>query len=132
MKFEIKHKYSGNVLYQIETDTFSLAIEAAIKNNANLRSANLEFANLESANLRFADLRKTIYENRPPLQIQGSQHLLFSLIQKHRIKIGCYDFTFSEWKKKYKKIGKENGYSDKQIEEYRLYIDLAIQLSKLK
>ena len=67
MKFEIKNRLNGNVIFSIETDNWKLAVEAAIKGFADLRSANLHsadlssadlhFANLSSANLRFADLR---------------------------------------------------------------------------
>ena len=56
MKFEIKHRYSGELLFSIETDTWRLAVEAAIKQKANLRYANLSYANLRCANLRYADL----------------------------------------------------------------------------
>ena len=54
----------------------------------------------------------------------------FNICAKGKIKIGCMEYTFAEWKKNFKVIGKEKGYSDKQIEEYKLYIDLAIKLSK--
>jgi uncharacterized protein YjbI with pentapeptide repeats len=56
MKFEIKHRFSNEVLFSIETDSWKLAVEAAIKSKANLRFANLSFANLSSADLSFADL----------------------------------------------------------------------------
>ena len=52
MKFEIKHKLTGNIIFSMETKTFRLCIEAAIKT-----SANLSYANLRSADLRYADLR---------------------------------------------------------------------------
>jgi uncharacterized protein YjbI with pentapeptide repeats len=61
LKFEIKNRWSGSVIFSIETDSFKLALEAAIKSGADVRaadcagqdlsSANLESANLESANL---------------------------------------------------------------------------------
>jgi uncharacterized protein YjbI with pentapeptide repeats len=57
MLFEIKHKLSGKVLFSLETKSFKLCIEAAIKSSANLRSANLRSANLRSADLSSADLR---------------------------------------------------------------------------
>ena len=56
MKFEIKHRVSGAILFSIETDSWKLAIEAAIKGYADLRYANLRSADLRYANLRYADL----------------------------------------------------------------------------
>ena len=58
MKFEIKNRFTGELIFSIETDTWRLAVEAAIKNNADLSSADLRSADLRYANLRFikADL----------------------------------------------------------------------------
>lgn len=41
------------------------------------------------------------------------------------------EFSFGEWKSNFESVGKSEGYSDKQIKEYELYIDLAISLSKI-
>lgn len=51
---------------------------------------------------------------------------------KTKLSIGCNDFTLAYWKKEYKNIGKANNYTEAEIKEYGLYIDLAIKLSKLK
>ena len=56
MKFEIKNRFSGTLLFSIETETWKLAVEAAVKASADLRSANLSSANLSSADLRSANL----------------------------------------------------------------------------
>jgi hypothetical protein len=56
MKFEIKSWMNGSVLFSIETDSWKLAVEAAVKAKADLSSANLSSANLRSANLSSADL----------------------------------------------------------------------------
>jgi len=65
-----------------------------------------------------------------PLQIQGSKHFI-NECKIGFLKIGCIEYSFKEWKANFKNIGAENGYSEKQIKEYGLYIDLAIELSKL-
>lgn len=56
-----------------------------------------------------------------PLYIQGSKHALTNCAYGQII-IGCQVHSFSEWKKLYKKIGKENGYTAEQIKEYGLHI----------
>ena len=56
MKFEIKNRFDGSLIFSVETDTWKLAVEAAIKSKADLRYANLLSANLRSADLRLADL----------------------------------------------------------------------------
>ena len=51
MKFEIKHRFNGSVLFTIETETIRLALEAAVKSGADLGGANLRGANLRGAYL---------------------------------------------------------------------------------
>jgi len=56
MIFEIKHRWSGDLLFTIETTSWKLAVEAAIRSKANLSKANLSKADLSEANLSEADL----------------------------------------------------------------------------
>ena len=56
MKFEIESRIDGKILFSLETTSFKLCIEAAVKSSANLSSADLSYANLSSANLSSADL----------------------------------------------------------------------------
>jgi hypothetical protein len=56
MKFEIKHRFGGSVLFSLETESIKLCVEAAVKSGANLRGANLGGANLDGAYLRGAYL----------------------------------------------------------------------------
>ena len=56
MLFEIKHRFSNEILFSIETDSWRLAVEAAVKSYADLSYADLSYADLSSANLSYADL----------------------------------------------------------------------------
>jgi len=56
MLFEIKSWLTGGVLFKIETDSWKLAVEAAVKSGANLSGADLSGANLSGADLSGADL----------------------------------------------------------------------------
>ncbi len=56
MKFEIKQRFTGAVLFSLECDSFKLCIEAAVKERANLAGADLAGANLAYANLAGAYL----------------------------------------------------------------------------
>ena len=62
-----------------------------------------------------------------PLQIQGSS-LFVNIPNGINIKIGCQEHGVDYWLKNYERIGKIKGYSDEQIAEYKLYIDLAATL----
>jgi hypothetical protein len=61
MLFNIKSKIDGKILFELETSSFELCIEAAVRtyadlSNANLSNANLSYADLSYANLGYANL----------------------------------------------------------------------------
>jgi hypothetical protein len=56
MKFEIKSWLTGGVLFSIETESWKLAVEAAVKSRADLSRADLSRADLSGANLYGANL----------------------------------------------------------------------------
>jgi Pentapeptide repeats (8 copies) len=58
MKFEIKSRLDSSVLFSVETDTWKLAIEAAVKSGADLSGADLSGADLSRADLSGADLSR--------------------------------------------------------------------------
>jgi hypothetical protein len=57
MKFEIKNRFSGLMIYQGEAENLKDLLAVAVKSGANLRDANLWGTNLRGANLRDANLR---------------------------------------------------------------------------
>ena len=57
MKFEIKNRFSGELIISVEAENWRVAVELAIKQNANLSYADLRYANLSSADLSSANLR---------------------------------------------------------------------------
>jgi hypothetical protein len=64
---------------------------------------------------------------KSPLQIQGTRHF-FNMSGKLEIQVGCKSAKISWWKDHYKEVGKSEGYSEDQITEYGLYIELAEKL----
>ncbi len=56
MKFEIKSRWDGKILFSIATKSWKLAVEAAVKAKADLRGADLRGAYLRGADLRDANL----------------------------------------------------------------------------
>jgi hypothetical protein len=56
MLYEIKHRYTGAVMFALECESLKLCVEAAVSAKANLRGADLYGANLRGADLRGADL----------------------------------------------------------------------------
>ena len=57
MKFEIKSRFNGSILFAVEAESWRMAIELAIKARAYLTGAYLRDADLRGADLRDADLR---------------------------------------------------------------------------
>jgi hypothetical protein len=58
MLIEIKHRWSGDVLFAVEAGSLKVAIELGVQQKANLYGANLREADLREANLYGADLRE--------------------------------------------------------------------------
>jgi hypothetical protein len=88
--------------------------------------ANLSGADLSGANLLGADLSGAKGIKLPIITISGSMHSVY--YHNGKIRIGCEDHTIAKWKKDYKKIGKDNNYTDEQIAEYKRYIDACSKL----
>ena len=64
---------------------------------------------------------------RSPLQIQGTRHFV-CMSTKLFLKIGCMKLTIEEWKIKGNEIAIRECYSESEIIEYKLYIELAEKL----
>ncbi len=57
MKFEIKHRFSGAVLFALETESLKLCVEAAVKAGSDLSGSDLRGSDLRGSDLRGSDLR---------------------------------------------------------------------------
>ena len=57
MKFEIKNRWNGALIFEFEGESLKLCVLASLKSGANLRGADLREADLCGADLREADLR---------------------------------------------------------------------------
>ena len=98
-----------------EADLSGADLSGADLIGANLREANLRGADLREANLREANLKYQI--------ITGSCHTCIYLTEINQLQIGCEIHPLSWWKKNYNECGIEHEYTEKQIEEYRKYIE---------
>ena len=99
MKFEIKNRWNGKVIFSLETESLKLCIEAAIKSEANLREADLRGADLYGADLREAYLRGVDIDGETvkltPLTV--SNLIYHCLITDNYMRLGCKRFTHTEW-----------------------------------
>ena len=57
MKVEINHRFTGAVLFSMETESIKLCVEAAVRSSAYLGGADLSGADLSGADLSGANLR---------------------------------------------------------------------------
>ena len=63
--------------------------------------------------------------NRQPLTVLGSYYPVTNSAPG-QITVGCQSHNFAWWQKNGVKLGKEQGWCDKQIEEYRVLIEFVI------
>ena len=110
MLFEIKHRFSGSVLFSLETESLKLCVEAAVKDGANLYGADLRGAYLRGANL---DGAGKLIGDRPIIQISpiGSRSdFLTAYITDNGIflKTGCFFGTVENFKSAIKNTHGDN------------------------
>ena len=125
MLIEIKSVLDGKILFSIETSSWPLAVEAAIKAKTDLSYADLRSANLRSADLSSADLRSakgiidTIYIGRI-----GSRNdcLVAILKEKSVVEViaGCWKGNLEEFEARVKEVHKD----DKHGRAYMAAIEL--------
>jgi hypothetical protein len=80
MKFEIRHRWNGEVLFAVEAESVRLAIEAAIKSKADLSKADLSEANLSEANLSKADLSEADLSEANPRSLRHIKHDIWGVL----------------------------------------------------
>jgi len=145
MKFEIKSRFDSSILFSIETESWKLAVEAAVKtgadlNGAYLKGAYLKGADLKGAYLKGADLTGAYLNGaylkgaagieKFPIQIGAHRHWLCTT-HDGKLQIGCHVHSFEQWKKRAEAIGGLEGYSERDIEIYKLHIEHIEKISKL-
>ena len=91
MKFEIKHRLSGVVLFSLETESLKLCVEAADLARANLAGAYLAGADLARANLARAYLAAQL---GTPNGWDAWTYYVKDGVQ--RVRVGCRDLTIAE------------------------------------
>ena len=126
MKLEIVSRWSGAVLFSIETVRLKLAVELGVKSGADLREADLREADLCGANLCGADLG----DSKFPIQILGHKHFMQTTADG-KLQIGCHIHTLEQWEKNAEKIGAAENYSHLDIEIYKLHIAHIVKVSQL-
>ena len=100
MKFEIKHVFSGAVLFSLETESMRLCLEAAVQARADLAGADLSGANLAGADLACADLAGANLA-RANLAVHlgypnGWSAFAWLKDGTIMVQVGCRSFTLSE------------------------------------
>ena len=84
--FEIKNRFTGSVLFSLETDSLKLCVEAAVKNGSDLRDSDL----------RGAKIRDDITVSKTPIQVGGLYWPV--IIWDQHMQIGCEFHSHEDWR----------------------------------
>lgn len=95
---------------------------------ANLSEVDLSEVDLSGANLYGAKLPGIILENIPVLSFQFNRHTA-RYFGDGVLQIGCHKHSLAQWVGQYKKIGKINKYTPKEIKAYGDFIKFCIKLT---
>jgi len=112
---EILNRWTKAVVYRSEkSESIGTAAKEAILTGAVLTDAVLRRADLSNSNCGTAlgDF----------LRITGTSHPICA-IDEENVSIGCMRNSLAWWSEHYADTGQSQGYSAKQIEEYRLHIE---------
>ena len=124
---EIKHRYTGAVLFALECGSLKICLTAAVKGGADLYGANLRSANLGGANLRSANLGKHQVLQIGPLGSRKDYLVVSSDAEIGiRFTAGCFSGTEYQFKEAIQKTHGDNDYA----KQYRAAIDLALMIVK--
>jgi len=121
MKFEIKHRFGGSVLFSLETESIKSCVEAGVKSGANLGGANLDGANLGGANLDGANLGGAkLIGDRPIIQIFpiGSRSDFLTAFISDRgllLHTGCFFGTVDKFKTALKNTHGDNAHAQEYL-----------------
>jgi len=102
-------------------DLFGANLSGANLSGADLFGANLSRANLSGADLFGADLKETLLEGKAILSFQFEKHIAY-FMGIDEIVIGCHRHSINKWLEEFEIIGKTQGYTDKQITMYGMFI----------
>jgi uncharacterized protein YjbI with pentapeptide repeats len=115
----IRNRFNSETILSGEYDTLKDLIGA--NRRADLSGADLSGADLSGADLSGADLSGANL-SLPIITIVGSRHT-FQYVSDN-ITIGCEFHSIEYWKIMYDVIGRENDYTEAEIEEYHRYIKM--------
>jgi len=101
MNFQIKNRFSGAVIFSLETKNLKFCLEAAVESGADLGGADLRGADLRGAYLGGADLGGAKITDdtvvlQAPICIQGLEWLV--TIWDSHMQIGCEFHLHNEWR----------------------------------
>ena len=64
---------------------------------------------------------------KSPLYIQGTRHAI-TVNSAELVQIGCHGYPLSIWLKSFRAVGKKEGYSDAEFEEYGVYLRIISEI----
>ena len=136
MSYDILNRWTGAILYHSETaNSIATAVVDAGKSGADLRGADPSGADLSVAILSVAILSVAILRGADPsgvdlseahlrgavldaasITIIGSRHVITA--SSREVRIGCQSHPIDWWLDHFRAVGRENGYTAEQVEEY--------------
>ena len=102
MRYEIKHRFSGAVLFSLECESHKVCVEAAVKSRANLAGAYLADANLACAYLAGANLARANLAGAYIAAQLGHPNgwnawtYFDTKLNEQRVQVGCQNKTIAE------------------------------------
>ena len=105
MKFEIKNRFNGNIIFSFESSSFKICVETAIKAKIDLSGSDLRWSDLSGSDLSGSDLSGSDLRGS---NLRGSDLSGSNLWLSHfraftvaatttHLQIGCENHDWSVW-----------------------------------
>ena len=99
------------------SDKVSVSTDIFVGEMATICGGDIWGGTIRGGTIWGGDIRGGDIIESTPLFVQGAVHFAVN-IKPGFIQIRCQEHSFADWKKHYRQIGKNAGYTPAQIEEY--------------
>ena len=127
MKFEIKHRFNGKILFSMETETMKLTLEAAVKSDADLGGVDLSGAYLSGTNLSGA-------KGGPfPIFITSDQYgFQQANADGSVLRSGCIEKPLDWWVENIRRTAERHNYTPRQVDEYEVFVEMFAKIAEIR
>ena len=124
MKFEIKHRFNGKILFSMETETMKLTLEAAVKSGANLSNAYLGGSGAYFSGAKGGPFPIFITSDQYGFQQANADGSV--------LRSGCIEKPLDWWVENIRRTAERHNYTPRQVDEYEVFVEMFAKIAEIR